>query len=66
MTVDLVNHAHIFPEHVRPEGSIASLLRLMDACGIERAVTFAPFYKQVCATIDDPNRWAIEATRPEV
>lgn len=40
------NHAHVFPEEVKPERGIASLKRLMDECLIERAVCFAPFQSQ--------------------
>ena len=35
------NHAHVFPKELRPEGSVDSLMRLMDDCGIEKAVAFA-------------------------
>jgi len=56
------NHAHAFPAEVRPEGSIESLVRLMDACGIARAVCFAPFRRQVAeAGYDKPNEWLVEA-----
>jgi len=37
------NHAHVFPHALKPEGSVDKLLQLMDACGIARAVCFAPF-----------------------
>ena len=37
------NHAHVFPKEIRPEGSVESLLRFMDECGIDKAVAFAPF-----------------------
>ncbi|HUS81453.1 MAG TPA: amidohydrolase family protein [Armatimonadota bacterium] len=56
------NHAHVFPDEVRPEGSIESLLRLMDTCGIARAVCFAPFRRQVAdAGCREPNEWLVEA-----
>ena len=32
------NHAHVFPDNVREQGSIDSLLALMDTCDIARAV----------------------------
>lgn len=32
------NHAHVFPKELRPEGSVDSLMRLMDDCGIDKAV----------------------------
>jgi len=37
------NHAHVFPASLRPEGTIDRLLTMLDACGIEQAVCFAPF-----------------------
>lgn len=51
------NHAHVFPESVNPGGTIARLLRVLDACGIEQAVCFAPFSNQVEGARIDPNRW---------
>lgn len=37
------NHAHVFPEKLRPEATIDKLRELMEECGIEKAVCFAPF-----------------------
>ena len=37
------NHAHVSPESLRPQGTIDRLLAMLDACGIEQAVCFAPF-----------------------
>ena len=37
------NHAHVFPKELKPEGTVDRLLQVMDACGIARAVCFAPF-----------------------
>lgn len=37
------NHAHVFPDYLRPEGTVDKLLELMDECEIDRAVCFAPF-----------------------
>ncbi|HEY2589186.1 MAG TPA: hypothetical protein VGI81_25810, partial [Tepidisphaeraceae bacterium] len=51
------NHAHVFPESVNPNGTIPRLLRLLDACGIERAVCFAPFSNQLKGTGIDHNAW---------
>ena len=52
------NHAHIFQKQVREDGTMEALLRVMDSCGISRAVAFAPFHKyfddSCCA---NPNRW---------
>lgn len=53
----LANHAHVFPESINPNGTIPRLLRLMDACGIEQAVCFAPFPHQVQGKGIDPNAW---------
>ncbi len=52
------NHAHVLPESIHPDGSVDRLLRMLDACGIERAVAFAPFAHQVEKVgIDDANAW---------
>ena len=51
------NHAHVFPDVVRPEGTVEALLRLMDGCDIARAVAFAPFAYQVAGRGIDPNAW---------
>ncbi|MGI5817442.1 MAG: amidohydrolase family protein [Armatimonadota bacterium] len=60
------NHAHVFPNDIRPEGSIESLLRLMDECGIARAVCFAPHRR---STIErgypEPNEWLAGAVAEE-
>src|SRR3954462_13206725 len=55
-----VNHAHVFPPQINPNGTIDRLLRLMDDCGIEQAVCFAPFPYQIegkVDEIDDQNKW---------
>jgi hypothetical protein len=51
------NHAHVFPQSVNPEGTIDRLLRLLDACGIEQAVCFAPFPHQLTGTGIRCNTW---------
>lgn len=56
------NHAHAFPDDIRPEGSIESLLRLLDECGIARAVCFAPHRSTVGSRgYPEPNEWLAEA-----
>lgn len=50
------NHAHVFPESVRPNGSVKGLLQIMDACGIAKAVCFAPFPDQIPPEMDR-NEW---------
>jgi hypothetical protein len=51
------NHAHVFPAAVRPVGTVDALLQLMDGCGIERAVAFAPFAYQIKEFNIDANAW---------
>jgi hypothetical protein len=52
-----VNHAHVFPQFIRPDGTVERLLHLMDECGIEQAVCFAPF-PHCCAPHGiDGNGW---------
>ncbi|HEX3356220.1 MAG TPA: amidohydrolase family protein [Tepidisphaeraceae bacterium] len=53
-----VNHAHVFPASVNPKGTIDRLLQMMDACGIEETICFAPFTYQMAGkgTVDQ-NKW---------
>lgn len=53
----IANHAHVFPEWSRPAGTIGELLKLMDACGIEKCVTFAPFTGNIDQCGFKPNDW---------
>jgi predicted TIM-barrel fold metal-dependent hydrolase len=50
------HHAHVFPEHIREEGSVQRLLTLMDNCEISGAVCFTPFNDQLDGVIDG-NSW---------
>lgn len=59
------NHAHVFPPDVRPEGSIESLLGLLDECDIARAVCFAPHRGHVSEGYPEPNAWLAEAIADE-
>ena len=56
------NHAHIFPEEIRPEGTVEKLLELMDECGIDMAVCFPPFHDRFRESgfVGDPNDWLAE------
>jgi predicted TIM-barrel fold metal-dependent hydrolase len=54
----------VFPEAVRPQGSLEVLLRLLDECGIERAVCFAPFANQLEGSGIEGNGWLAKAIRP--
>jgi predicted TIM-barrel fold metal-dependent hydrolase len=51
------HHAHVGPEWLMPRGTIDRLLQLLDACGIGRAVCFAPFPHQWGEHEGNPNRW---------
>ena len=51
------HHAHVFPADVRPNGSVEVLLQTMDTCGIEKAVCFAPFPRQLNAHSEESNLW---------
>ena len=52
------NHAHVFPASINPDGTIDRLLRLMDTCGIDEAICFAPFPYQIKnKNIPDQNLW---------
>jgi predicted TIM-barrel fold metal-dependent hydrolase len=53
----LAHHAHVMPESVNPQGTIDRLLRLLDACGIEQAVCFAPFAQQMDGFGVGHNEW---------
>jgi uncharacterized protein len=53
----LANHAHVFPHAVNQGGTIERLLELLDACGIDQAICFAPFATQVEAVESQPNAW---------
>lgn len=59
------HHAHVFPETVRPEGSISRLLRLLDDCQIDNAVCFAPFAYQLAGTGLDQNAWLAEQLKTQ-
>src|SRR5580693_3206514 len=52
-----VNHAHVFPASMNPQGTIDELLRLLDACEIEQAICFAPFPHQCDTNGIQPNQW---------
>ena len=55
----LAHHAHVFPEAVNPNGTLDRLLRLLDECGIDGAVCFAPFAYQLerAGSNVDPVAW---------
>ncbi len=57
------NHAHIFEESVRPEGSITALLHQLDECGIDKAVCFAPFSSYFSGEAGKQNLWLAKEIR---
>jgi uncharacterized protein len=57
------NHAHVFPPDINPGGTVPRLLALMDACGIEGGVCFAPFPYQAKLPGVQTSRWLAEAIR---
>lgn len=58
----IANHAHVFPKEVRESGSLDHLKEMMDACGIDKAVAFAPFHDRLRENgfTEDPNLWLAE------
>lgn len=58
MTYDIfANHAHVFPENVRPDGTVDVLKRTMDECGISKCVCFATFPSQLKEENEETNQW---------
>ncbi len=53
------NHAHVFPEEIKPSGTIDKLKELLDECGIDKCVCFAPFHDRFGETRrgENPNEW---------
>lgn len=66
------SHVHLFPDWMRPDGTLAAFQRAMDQVGVDRAVLFAPFphrWEEAggAATPGACNRWLAEeiSGRPE-
>lgn len=55
----IANHAHVFPKEVRENGTIDELKKLMDECGIDKTICFAPFADKFeeCGYPMEPNAW---------
>ena len=55
------NHAHLYPKELRERGALPYLLEMLDACGIDKAVAFAPFplrFRESALFCDvNPNEW---------
>ena len=56
----VANHAHIFQEEIRRDGSIQVLKEVMDQCSIDRVVCFAPFADCFRSNGESPNKWLYE------
>ncbi len=59
------NHAHVFPEEIKPEGTIDKLKELLDECGIDKCVCFAPFhdrFDEIRSNVN-PNEWLAKQLR---
>ena len=57
-----VNHAHVFPASINPNATIERLLQLMENCGIDEAICFAPFPYQIKDKgIANQNEWLADA-----
>jgi predicted TIM-barrel fold metal-dependent hydrolase len=63
------NHAHLFPKGTKPNADIDKLKELMSACGIEKAVCFAPFHNQMdmydVSRGQNPNDWLSNEIKDE-
>lgn len=59
------NHAHVFPEELKPAGSVDNLMRFLDECEIDKAVAFAPFSDRFDEAGYDisPNEWLAKAIK---
>jgi predicted TIM-barrel fold metal-dependent hydrolase len=66
MTI-IANHAHLMPAPAAdsgwPAGDSDMLLAHLDACGIDRALVFAPFANQCGGSLSAANRWALREVR---
>ena len=64
------NHAHVFPQEIKPEGTVEKLLALMEECSVDRAVCFAPFADRFSesSVSGEPNGWlaSVIKNRPEL
>lgn len=56
----IANHAHVFQKEVISDGTLEHLEIMLDVCGIDKAVCFAPFQKYFNSNGESPNRWMYE------
>lgn len=57
------HHAHVFPEHIRADGTPDVLRGVMDDAGIEKCVAFATFHRFLGPLDDEPNHWLAQQIR---
>ena len=58
-----LNHAHVYPEDVFPQGSLQRLAEIVEICGIDRVVCFAPLPKSTTAAMAGGPAWLAQALR---
>lgn len=56
------NHAHVFPKEIREDGCVDRLMELLDECGIDKCIAFAPFQSRLDEEGfgQNANRWLAE------
>ena len=55
-----MNHAHIIPNEIRPDGGIEPFLEMAEMLELEGAVCFAPFSYQIDSLGLNPNQWLFQ------
>ena len=58
-----LNHAHVYPEDIFPQGSLERLAEIVELCGIDRVVCFAPLPKSTVASMPGGSCWLAQALR---
>lgn len=56
----IANHAHVFEKEAREDATVEALENLLDECGIDKAVCFAPFSSCFKGNGESQNRWLYE------
>lgn len=58
-----LNHAHVYPEDLFPQGSLQRLAEVLETCGIDRVVCFAPLPKSTTVAMSGGTAWLAQALR---
>ena len=61
----IAHHAHVFEPESRKDGTVDALKNVMDECGIDKAVCFAPFMGYFHGGAANPNRGLYEQIKNE-